>query len=94
MAKKNASAATATAAANGDIKATKCPVNRKQFSDHAKPLLIRIGETAVVAGVKQFSTGGFGWSINEKIIVDIGGVPCKAQLGLNLSIVGSKHLAS
>jgi hypothetical protein len=85
MAKKNATAIATP---------TKCPITRAQFTKAATPLSVRIGDRDLVAGVKNpFSTGSFGWSVgNEKLVIKIDGVPCKVQVGLNLTVVGSKEL--
>ena len=69
-----------------------CPVTREQFAK-AVPLTVKIGDTAVlVAAPKHFSTGSFGWYAGDKTVVVIDGVPVKVQVGLNLTVVGSKDL--
>jgi hypothetical protein len=42
--------------------------------------------------VKQFSTGSLGWYAGQKITLTIDGVQCKAQVGLTVTLVGSKEL--
>ena len=42
--------------------------------------------------MKEFSTGSFGWNLNTKVIVDVGGQPVNVQVGMNLTVVGSKDL--
>ncbi len=42
--------------------------------------------------VKFFSTGSLGWYLNKKMEIDVGGVKVPVQIGLNLTIVGSKEL--
>lgn len=73
-------------------KATKCPITRADFDGHAKPIAVKVGEQNFLAEAKQFSTGSMGWGVNEKTIVTVNGVPCKVQVGLNLTVVGSKEL--
>ena len=70
---------------------TKCPVTREQFVEGAKPLTVQIGNSQLLANVKEeFSSGSFGWYAGDKIIVDIGGMPVRVQVGINLTVVGSK----
>jgi hypothetical protein len=46
----------------------------------------------MIAEVKEFSTGSLGWYLNGKTTVEVGGTPVSVQIGLNLTIVGSKEL--
>lgn len=71
---------------------TSCPVTRKQFRDEAKPVEITIGGNKFIADVKEFSTGSLGWYLNGKSAIQVGGVSVTVQIGLNLTIVGSKDL--
>jgi hypothetical protein len=73
-------------------KKTICPITRAQFVENAKPVVIQIGEDKVEAEVKEFSTGSLGWYLNGKTKIEIGGVRVPVQIGLNLTIVGSKEL--
>jgi hypothetical protein len=73
-------------------KKTSCPISRGQFRAHAKPITVTIGDRTFTAGVKEFSTGSLGWNINDKTTVEIDGKPVSVQIGLNLTIVGSKEL--
>jgi len=77
--------------ANG-FKKTICPVSRHQFLSKAKPLTVQIAGTVMPALPRDFSTGSLGWNINGKTVVEVDGVPCSVQVGLNLTIVGSKEL--
>jgi hypothetical protein len=45
------------------------------------------------AVVKEFSTGSLGWYLNGKTMVEVDGLPVAVQIGLNLTVVGSKELA-
>jgi hypothetical protein len=71
---------------------TVCPVTRNQFLLTAKPLILKIGDKEFVALAKEFSTGSLGWNLNEKMVIMIDGVPTKVQIGINLTVVGSKEL--
>ncbi len=44
----------------------------------------------MIADVKQFSTGSFGWYMNSKTTVMIDGKAVSVQIGMNLTVVGSK----
>ena len=69
-----------------------CPITRKHFQEHAKPVEVVINGVPMSAGVKEFSTGSLGWSINNKTSITVGGTQVAVQIGLNLTIVGSKEL--
>ncbi|HLN26178.1 MAG TPA: hypothetical protein VK395_00375 [Gemmataceae bacterium] len=71
---------------------TTCPISRSQFRAKAQPVSVTINGAAFQAAVKEFSTGSLGWNINGKTIIDVGGTPVSVQIGLNLTIVGSKEL--
>jgi hypothetical protein len=73
-------------------KKTACPVTRGQFRANAKPITVTIAGVPQVAEVKEFSTGSLGWYLNGKTVVEIDGVAVQVQIGLNLTIVGSKEL--
>jgi hypothetical protein len=71
---------------------TVCPISRSEFKANAKPLSVTIGERTYNAIPKEFSTGSLGWNVNDKLTLDIGGKVVTVQVGLNLTIVGSKEL--
>jgi hypothetical protein len=71
---------------------TTCPVSRSQFRAKAKPVTVMINDVPFQANVKEFSTGSLGWNINAKTTIDIDGTQVSVQVGLNLTIVGSKEL--
>src|SRR5262249_49957513 len=73
-------------------KKTSCPISRAQFRSKARPVSITIGDRSFVATTKEFSTGSLGWNLNEKITLEIDGVHVPIQVGLNLTVVGSKEL--
>ncbi len=73
---------------------TACPVSRAEFLEHAKDLPITIAGQALDAEVKQFSTGSLGWFLNGKTKATVNGKEVKVQIGLNLTIIGSKDLPS
>jgi hypothetical protein len=73
-------------------KKTTCPVSRAEFRQKAKAVTVSIGNVPLQADVKEFSTGSLGWYLNGKTTIDVGGTPVSVQIGLNLTLVGSKEL--
>jgi hypothetical protein len=73
-------------------KKTSCPITRAEFRANAQPLEVKIQGTELKAPVKEFSTGSLGWNINEKMQLEVAGKPVMVQIGLNLTIIGSKEL--
>ena len=71
---------------------TNCSITRPEFHEHAHAVEINIGGTTMLADVKEFSTGSLGWYLNGKTILKIGDKPVTVQIGLNMTIVGSKEL--
>lgn len=67
------------------------PVSLTQFLEKAEPLKVIINGQEMLAEVKSFSTGSFGWYINGKTIVTVDGKPLSVQIGMNLTVVGSKE---
>ncbi len=68
-----------------------CPVSLSQFLEKAEPLKVVINGQEMLAEVKSFSTGSFGWYINGKTLVTVDGKPVSVQIGMNLTVVGSKE---
>lgn len=69
-----------------------CPVSRDQFNQHAAPMKVVVGNQAVgIAEPRQFSSGSMGWYYGGKMQVEIDGVLCTVQVGVNLTLVGSKE---
>ena len=73
-------------------KKTTCPITRQQFRDSAKPLTVTVNNVPLVAEPKEFSTGSLGWYLTGKTAVEVDGVPVSVQIGMNLTVVGSKEL--
>jgi hypothetical protein len=68
-----------------------CPISKTQFLEKAESVKLVIGTTELVADKREFSTGSFGWYYNGKINVTVDGKPLSVQVGLNLTVVGSKE---
>ncbi len=66
------------------------PVTRTQFLEKAEPVKVNINGQEIVADKREFSTGSFGWYYNGKINITVDGKPLSIQVGLNLTVVGSK----
>jgi hypothetical protein len=73
-------------------KKTTCPITRAEFHENAKPVEVTIAGQRLLAEVKEFSTGSLGWYLNGKTTIEVGGKPVAVQIGMNLTIVGSKEL--
>jgi hypothetical protein len=68
-----------------------CPISRTLFVENAEPVKIVINGQEMLAEVKEFSTGSFGWNLNAKTIITVDGKPLSVQIGMNMTIVGSKE---
>ena len=73
-------------------KKTSCPITREQFREGAKAVSVVIAGSTMLAEPKEFSTGSLGWYLNGKTVIEINGVAVSVQIGMNLTIVGSKEL--
>lgn len=73
-------------------KKTICPLTRPEFLEKAQPLNIIIDNMPMTAPPREFSTGSLGWNLNSKTSMDIGGVKVMVQIGMNITLVGSKDL--
>ena len=68
-----------------------CPVSQAQFLEKAEPLKIAVNGQEMLAEVKAFSTGSFGWYLNGKTTAMVDGKAVSIQIGMNLTVVGSKE---
>ncbi len=71
---------------------TTCPVTRAEYLEHAKAVEVVINGVPLMAEVKEFSTGSLGWYLNGKTTIRVNDKPVSVQIGMNLTIVGSKEL--
>lgn len=67
-----------------------CPISKTQFLEKAEAVKIAINGQELVADKREFSTGSFGWYHNGKVAITVDGRPLSVQVGLNLTVVGSK----
>lgn len=79
-------------AGKNKIKKTECPVSRKEFTDGAPKVTVTIDGVSYDLAPRSFSTGSLGYNLSDKGRVVIGGKACKTQIGLNITLVGSKEL--
>lgn len=70
---------------------TVCPISRGAFLENAKPVVVTVDGQRMAAGVKEFSTKSLGWHASGKTVIEVGGVPCEVQVGVTLTIIGSKE---
>ena len=70
---------------------TACPVSKSQFLEKAEPVKVVLGGNEMLAEKREFSTGSFGWYLNGKTTITVDGKPLAVQVGLNLTVVGSKE---
>ncbi len=68
-----------------------CPLSKTQFLEKAEAVRLTINGQEVVAEKKEFSTGSFGWYHNGKVNITVDGKLLSVQIGLNLTVVGSKE---
>lgn len=71
---------------------TSCSITREEFRSLAQPVEVVINGVPLIAEVKEFSTGSLGWYLNAKSVIKVGDKAVTAQIGMNLTIVGSKEL--
>lgn len=70
---------------------SQCSLSQAQFLAKAEPLKVSINGQEMLAEVKAFSTGSFGWYLNGKTTAQVDGKAVSIQIGMNLTIVGSKE---
>ena len=69
-----------------------CPVSRAQFTKDAKPVEVIVNGIPMTAEVKEFSTGSLGWYLNGKNSIKVGESAVTVQIGMNMTVLGSKDL--
>ena len=68
-----------------------CPISKSQFLEKAEAVKVTINGQEVIADRREFSTGSFGWYHNGKVAITVDGKALSVQIGLNLTVVGSKE---
>jgi hypothetical protein len=69
-------------------------MSKDQFGQFAKPLRVLIEETTIHALPKRFSTGSVGWNANAKTQIVVNGEALEIQVGVNLTVIGTKDQSS
>lgn len=69
---------------------SRCPLSREAFKRLATPVEVAVGGVPMLAEVKEFSTGSFGWCLGGKTVLKVGNTPVSVQISMNLTVVGSK----
>ena len=67
-----------------------CPITREEFRTKAQTALASVEGTTVVLAPKECSTGSLGWYATGKVLVEVAGYRLLCQVGINLTVVGSK----
>lgn len=68
-----------------------CPISKTLFLEKAEAVRLSINGNEMLADRREFSTGSFGWYLNGKTIITVDGKPLNVQVGINLTVVGSKE---
>jgi hypothetical protein len=68
-----------------------CPISKTQFLEKAEPVKVMLASSEIIADKREFSTGSFGWYYNGKTTIMVDGKPLAVQIGMNLTVVGSKE---
>jgi hypothetical protein len=71
---------------------TTCPISRADFLAKAQPIKILLGDFPMQGDPREFSTGSFGWYVNGKAPIVVDGKSIQCQVGINITVVGSKEL--
>ena len=69
-----------------------CSVTRAEFTEKATPVEVVVNGIPMTADVKEFSTGSLGWYLTGKTNLKVGEKTVSVQIGMTLTIVGSKEL--
>jgi hypothetical protein len=67
-------------------------ITREEFREHAEPILVKLGDMALEAQPKEYASDSLGWSANEKRYIDLNGKRVQVQIGINVTVIGSKLL--
>ncbi|MEW5847718.1 MAG: hypothetical protein AB2A00_02850 [Myxococcota bacterium] len=68
-----------------------CPISKTNFIEKAESVKVMLNGNEMLAEKREFSTGSFGWYLNGKTTITVDGKPLNVQVGLNLTVVGSKE---
>jgi hypothetical protein len=77
-----------------DKKAADEIISKEDFLAEAKEIEIIIAGKKYKATAKAFNTGSYGWNTNGKQSFEIDGKEVKCQVGINITVLGSKKKAA
>lgn len=66
-------------------------MSKTQFLEKAEGVKVVLNGNEMLADKREFSTGSFGWYLNGKTTITVDGKPLNVQVGVNLTVVGSKE---
>lgn len=94
MAAEKAAGAAGRKSGKGGAPKTLPPaaLTREVFIKEAKAVEVVLNGITLGCEPRQFSTGSLGWNLNGKITLKVGDMHVTCQLGMNLTVVGSKEL--
>jgi hypothetical protein len=72
-------------------KKMRCPITRRHFLEAAPLLIVTIDEVAHTALPLENSTGSFGWNVNGKMAIRVGGIVVPVQINCNFTVIGSRR---
>jgi hypothetical protein len=67
-------------------------ISRKEFFETAEPLEVIINGQSLHVEVKEFASGSFGWHLPTKLKLRVGKQPVRVQVGIVVTVVGSKNV--
>lgn len=71
---------------------TVCPITRDTFRTQAPMLPIALAGHTFIATPRDFESGSVGYYVNGKVSVMVDGVAVMCQVGINVTVIGSKDL--
>lgn len=69
-------------------------IRNEMFLANAEPIEIDVGGTKMVALPRTFLSGSVGFYCGQKVTIMVGGKPIILQVGVTLTVVGSKPTAT
>jgi hypothetical protein len=73
---------------------TECALSWEEFKSSAHPIDIVVGDHKATAVLKHFSSGSFGWSVQENSEQKVDGKPITVRISANATVLGSKQKAA
>lgn len=76
--------------AGAGAKKTPCPVTAEEFLKSAPVMAAVFNGQSIVGGPRVNASGSFGYYLQGKITLEVGGKPVTFQVGANVTAVNSK----